>query len=100
MLQPLKVALIGRVNVGKSTLFNRLTERRLALVSPIPGTTRDRREAMIMWRTRRMTIVDTGGVDAPGGKRGGQNANDLQPLITVQTEKAVADADLVLLMVS
>ncbi len=106
---PLKIALIGRVNVGKSTLFNRLTETRQALVSAAPGTTRDRRETTVTWRGRRLMLVDTGGVDAPTKRRPKEKAlrkttrgvhGDLQPLITVQTERALADADMVALVVS
>lgn len=59
------VVLIGRSNVGKSTLFNRLIEERLALTSPIPGTTRDRNIASCIWRGKQFQIVDTGGIDAP-----------------------------------
>lgn len=94
------VAFIGRVNVGKSTLFNRLTERKLALVSPTPGTTRDRREAEISWRGQKMVIVDTGGVEEPGRKKRPSEKDTLQPLITAQTEQALEGADFVVLVVS
>lgn len=101
-LNPPKVALIGRVNVGKSTLFNRLSEQKIALVSPVPGTTRDRREAVVSWNRRRVILVDTGGVETPGHKKRALpvGKNDLQPLITSQTERAVEDADLILLVTS
>lgn len=58
------IALIGRVNVGKSTLFNRLTESQNALVSPIAKTTRDLHVGWVNWRGRRFQIVDSGGFDA------------------------------------
>ncbi len=57
------VALIGRPNVGKSTLFNRLTRRRDALVDPTPGVTRDRHYAQVSWEEHPFVLVDTGGID-------------------------------------
>jgi ribosome-associated GTPase EngA len=57
------VALIGRPNVGKSTLFNRLTRRRDALVDPTPGVTRDRHYATVQWEEHPFILVDTGGID-------------------------------------
>ena len=57
------VALIGRPNVGKSTLFNRLTRRRDALVDPTPGVTRDRHYATVRWDDHPFILVDTGGID-------------------------------------
>ena len=58
------VALVGRPNVGKSTLFNRLAEERLAVIDEIPGTTRDRLMAEASWGGIAFTIIDTGGIDA------------------------------------
>ena len=58
-----KVAIIGRSNVGKSSLFNKITEKRQALVLPEAGTTRDVLEAQVEWRDKKFTIVDTGGLD-------------------------------------
>ncbi len=60
--QPL-VALIGRPNVGKSTLFNRITRRRDAIVDPTPGVTRDRHYARVSWEEHPFILVDTGGID-------------------------------------
>ena len=57
------VALIGRPNVGKSTLFNRLTKRRDALVDPTPGVTRDRHYARVSWEEQPFILVDTGGIE-------------------------------------
>ncbi len=62
-IEPKLVALIGRPNVGKSTLFNRMTKRRDALVDPTPGVTRDRRYAHVSWEEHPFTLVDTGGID-------------------------------------
>ena len=62
VLKPI-VSIVGRPNVGKSTLFNRLTEERPAIVSDIPGTTRDRVIADVAWSEQLITLVDTGGLD-------------------------------------
>lgn len=59
-----RVALVGRINAGKSTLFNTLTETAKAIVSPTPGTTRDLNYSDISWRNKSFTLVDTGGLDA------------------------------------
>ena len=60
MTRPI-VAIVGRPNVGKSTLLNRLAGSRVAVVADLPGTTRDRVFAFVAWQGRELTVVDTGG---------------------------------------
>jgi GTP-binding protein len=86
------VVIAGRPNVGKSTLFNRLAGRRSALVSDTPGVTRDRKEAEAMLRGRRVTLVDTAGLE--------EAAPDTLPgRMRASSESALAKADLVLFVV-
>lgn len=96
------VALVGRPNVGKSTLFNRLAGERLAVVDDRPGTTRDRLVAEAIWNGVPFDIVDTGGIDPPG-RRGGQplslDSADYVDAIRAQAEQATAEADAVLFLV-
>lgn len=86
------VAIIGRINVGKSTLFNRITKKRTAIVENEPGITRDRIYAECEWKGKQFTLVDTGGVDFI--KR-----EEMQEKITAQTGLAIEEADLVILLV-
>jgi GTPase len=86
------VALVGRPNVGKSTLFNRLVGRRLALVEDVPGVTRDRHYADMSWGDRELTVVDTGGF-VPGG------SVDVLEGVRAQAEIAVETCDIALLVV-
>ena len=65
----MKVAVVGYPNVGKSSLVNRLTETREAVVHEQPGVTRDRKELLTDWNGRELTLVDTGGVDLAGARR-------------------------------
>ncbi|HEY3079506.1 MAG TPA: ribosome biogenesis GTPase Der [Chloroflexota bacterium] len=86
------VALVGRPNVGKSTLFNRLFGQQLAVVEAVPGTTRDRIYADTEWSGRGFTIVDTGGIEgAPG--------TEIARLVRAQAQLAVEEADLLVLCV-
>jgi GTP-binding protein len=96
------VALVGRPNVGKSTLFNRLAGERLAVVDDRPGTTRDRLIAEAEWQGRIFDIVDTGGID-PASLSGASplsldSADYIEP-IRRQAELAAEGADAVLLIV-
>jgi GTP-binding protein len=96
------IALVGRPNVGKSTLFNRLTGERLAVVDDTPGTTRDRLVAETEWRGLTFDIVDTGGIDPTDLRRWeplSLDSADYIPQIRAQAEMAARDADAVLFMV-
>jgi GTP-binding protein len=92
------VALVGRPNVGKSTLFNRLAGERLAIVDDTPGTTRDRIMAEADWNGRPFDIVDTGGIDPTHGGRTPLSVDsaDFIQEIRQQALMAVNDADSVL----
>ena len=85
------VAIVGRPNVGKSTLLNRIVGRREAIVEERPGVTRDRKEVTASWSGREFTLVDTGGWQASGGA--------LDSMVSRQSEQAIAEADVVLLVV-
>src|SRR5512143_694260 len=94
------VALVGRPNVGKSTLFNRLAGERLAIVDDIPGTTRDRLAAEAQWNNVTFDIIDTGGIDPTyGGKTPlSVGSADFIQEIREQAYAAVREADVVLLL--
>jgi GTPase len=96
------VAIVGRPNVGKSTLFNRLVGQRLAVVDDTPGTTRDRLMAEGEWQGRAFGVVDTGGIDPNFFRRGDPlsvGSADYIPQIRAQADMAIRDADLVLFLV-
>ncbi|WP_037546545.1 ribosome biogenesis GTPase Der [Stappia stellulata] len=86
------IAIIGRPNVGKSTLFNRLVGKRLALVDDTPGVTRDRRAGDARLGDLRFTILDTAGLEEA-------EARTLEGRMRAQTEEAIADADAVIFVV-
>ena len=88
-----KVALIGRANVGKSTLFNKLTDQKKALISTIPGTTRDRNYAEVSWNNGTFMLIDTGGLDV-------YHNEAFKKEIVKQTGVALAEADAILFMVN
>lgn len=94
------VALVGRPNVGKSTLFNRLIGERLAIVDDTPGTTRDRLFAEAEWNGRAFGLIDTGGIDPThGGKTPlSVGSADFIEDIKAQALIAVEDADAILLV--
>jgi GTPase len=86
------VAIVGFPNVGKSTLVNRLSESRAAVVHETPGVTRDRKEIVAEWAGKRFLLVDTGGVDVA-------DPSPITQSVADQAREAVADADLVLFVV-
>lgn len=87
----LKVAIVGRPNVGKSTLFNRLAGKKLALVHDLPGVTRDRKEITTKYKDLELTIIDTAGYEeATAGK--------MEERMWQQTQRAIDDADVVLFL--
>ena len=92
MAKPI-VAIVGRPNVGKSTLFNRLTGGRVAIVEDTPGVTRDRLYRDAEWLGQSFTVVDTGGIEFSGGE------DSITNQIRKQAEIAVAEADVILLLV-
>ena len=85
------VAIVGFPNVGKSTLVNRLTESRAAVVHETPGVTRDRKELVAEWNGKRFLLVDTGGVDIAG-------TDPIARSIVEQARAAIDEADLVLFL--
>src|SRR3990172_5052468 len=88
---PPVIAIVGRPNVGKSTLFNRLLGGRRAIVEDTPGVTRDRLYGECDWRGRGLVLVDTGGFEP--------EATGIMALVRAQAEQAVAEADVILFMV-
>ncbi|MBI4090600.1 MAG: ribosome biogenesis GTPase Der [Candidatus Komeilibacteria bacterium] len=92
MAQQARVAIVGRANVGKSTLFNRLTSGPRALVAPEAGTTRDRQERDCTWRGKTFTLIDTGGLDI-------DTHDPIEREVAKQALKAVSDSALVLFVV-
>src|SRR5450756_1124235 len=102
------VALVGRPNVGKSTLFNRLAGQRLSIVEDEPGTTRDRLYAPAEWTNQPFMMVDTGGLDIAATDRSpqksqpeslGPSSRDFVREIRAQAEAAIEEADVVVFMV-
>lgn len=96
------VALVGRPNVGKSTLFNRLCGERIAIVDDTPGTTRDRLFGEAEWSGRKFDVVDTGGIDPTAGSRKSPlsvGSADFITEIRSQAVLAVTEAEAVLFLV-
>jgi GTP-binding protein len=93
-VRPATVAIVGRPNVGKSALFNRLIGKRMAIVDDEPGVTRDRLYALAEWRGRTFSVIDTAGIDpgAPG-------ADDMARQTRAQAEIAANDADVIVFVV-
>ncbi len=86
------VAIIGRQNVGKSTLLNRMTGKPTAIVEDLPGTTRDRVMANVSWQGAEFTVVDTGGLELKPESTIGQGVRE-------QAEVAIAEADVIIFLV-
>jgi len=86
------VAIVGRTNVGKSALLNRLAGRRIAVVADLPGTTRDRVFAFVSWQGRELTVVDTGGWQ-------GEPQGSLEKKVRQQVDAAIAQADVIIFLV-
>lgn len=108
MLKPI-VALVGRPNVGKSTLFNRIVGQRRAIVEDIPGTTRDRLYDDTEWNGAPFTVVDTGGLEIVESQKKRSPKDEPLPLSTAsvgfikeirqQAEVAIAEADVIVMVV-
>ncbi len=89
------VAIVGRPNVGKSTLFNRIVGERLAITEAVGGTTRDRIYASAEWSGRRFSLVDTGGLDAIPKRQ----ASETEAAVRRQAEAAIDEADVIVFLV-
>ncbi len=85
------VVIVGRPNVGKSTFFNRLVGKRIAVVEDSPGITRDRLYAEVTWNRNRFQVVDTGGIVF-------QDSDPMEEQIKIQAEVALAEADVVIFL--
>lgn len=90
-MKPL-VAIVGRANVGKSTLFNRLTHTKLAIVEDEPGVTRDRLYRDVNWNGKSFTLIDTGGIEV-------YSEDEILKNVRFQAQVAIDEADLILFMV-
>ena len=88
---PPLIAIIGRPNVGKSTLFNKILGQKIAIVDDVPGVTRDRNYADATYRTRKFRLVDTGGLDL-------SSSDSMLTLIRRQSELAIAEADILIFL--
>ena len=86
------MAIIGRANVGKSTLLNRLAGKRIAIVADLPGTTRDRIFADVSWQGASFTLVDTGGLEV-------RPLSSIARGVKAQVEAAIAEADVIIFLV-
>jgi len=92
--EPVRIAIIGRPNVGKSSLVNRLLNEERAVVSPISGTTRDAIDSDIVRNDRRYTIIDTAGI-----RRKGKTTDEAEKLAVVSARKAIERCELALVMI-
>ncbi|MBI2436576.1 MAG: 50S ribosome-binding GTPase, partial [Candidatus Magasanikbacteria bacterium] len=85
------IVLIGRANVGKSTLFNSLIEQHKAIVSDIAGTTRTNNEGLLIWRGKEAHLIDTGGVDNDENER-------FASAIIAQADMALKQSDMIIML--
>ncbi len=85
------VALVGRPNVGKSTLFNRITKTRKAIVDRTPGVTRDRHYERVSWNDRHFILIDTGGIET-------ESDNSMESIIRIQSLQAIDEADIIIFL--
>ncbi|MBL7141894.1 ribosome biogenesis GTPase Der [Patescibacteria group bacterium] len=90
----IKIALIGQVNVGKSTFFNRLISEPKAIISKIPGTTRDRNYGLCQWQGQNLTFIDTGGLDLEK-----KSSGEIEKQTRKQIIKAIEETDLVFFLI-
>ncbi len=90
----IKIALIGQVNVGKSTFFNRLISEPKAIISKIPGTTRDRNYGLCQWQGQNLTFIDTGGIDLEK-----KSSDEIEKQTRKQIIKAIKETDLVFFLI-
>ncbi|MBD5653869.1 MAG: ribosome biogenesis GTPase Der [Candidatus Eremiobacteraeota bacterium] len=93
-VRPATVAIVGRPNVGKSALFNRLVGKRLAIVDDTPGVTRDRLYALTEWNGRTFSVIDTAGIDPDA-----LGSDDMARQTRAQAEIAANDADVIVFVV-
>ena len=91
-----RIAIVGRPNVGKSSLVNRLLREERVLVSDMPGTTRDAIDSPLLWHRRRFRIIDTAGMRRPGRVSGG---GKVEMVSVALAKEAIADADVVALLI-
>ncbi|MFO7691995.1 MAG: ribosome biogenesis GTPase Der [Vicinamibacterales bacterium] len=89
------VAIVGRPNVGKSSLVNRILREERVLVSPMPGTTRDAIDTELVWRKRRFRIVDTAGIRRPGNVA---RSGAVERVSAMQSKRAIERAEVVVLV--
>ena len=85
------VAIVGRPNVGKSTLFNRLTRSKMAIVEDYPGVTRDRLYQDAEWNNRKFTLIDTGGIEV-------KSDDTILAQVRTQAQVAMEEADVIIFM--